>query len=240
MDTRWLFLASLTGLLCVVAYGTLRSGQILRVWTPPFNLLLNPTDNLMRLAMIGICLGLGAWLGPGPQALGWHTERMAQDLGIGALVGLVLSGALAVVGQVVARRWGPEVYSLKMLQCMLPLNKREWVSVLAALLPSALLEELLFRSLPLGGLAWLISPGVLLWPLAVGFGLLHEAQGSWGIVGTTFAGLVFAGLFLATGSVWAPFSAHYVANVTQIIVARRLGVSPLRGRTPVQRNEDQL
>ncbi len=97
-----------------------------------------------------------------------------------------------------------------------------------ALLPAAALEELLFRSLPLGGLAWLIEPQWLMWPLALFFGLLHWPQGGWGVTGTTLAAIMLSLLFLATGSIWPPLATHYVMNVLQVAVAVRTGVRPLR------------
>ena len=97
-----------------------------------------------------------------------------------------------------------------------------------ALLPAAMLEELLFRSLPLGGLTWLVAPHWLLWPLAVFFGLLHWPQGGWGVAGTMLAAILLSLLFLATGSIWPPLAAHYVMNLLQVAVAVRAGVRPLR------------
>jgi len=100
--------------------------------------------------------------------------------------------------------------------------------VLMALLPAAALEELLFRSLPLGGLTWLVPPWWLMWPLALFFGLLHWPQGAWGVVGTTLAAIVLSLLFLATGSIWAVLAAHYIFNVLQIVAAQWMGLQPLR------------
>ena len=116
----------------------------------------------------------------------------------------------------------------RLLRCIIPANRREWLLVLLALLPAAAVEELLFRSLPLGGLAGLIAPGWLLWPLALCFGLLHWPQGGWGVVGTTLAAIAFSLLFLAMQSIWAPLAAHYVMNVAQMVLAHRLGMRPAR------------
>jgi membrane protease YdiL (CAAX protease family) len=100
--------------------------------------------------------------------------------------------------------------------------------VLLALLPAAAVEELLFRSLPLGGLGWLVPPQWLLWPLALFFGLLHWPQGPWGVLGTALAGIALSLLFLATRSLWVPLAAHYVMNVVQILAAKMIGIKPLR------------
>ncbi len=228
MLANWLFLSGLVGLLIVIAITTVRTGQLLQRWTPSFNLLLSGPENAARAGLIILCIGLGAAWGPGPGPLGWQTTHLMADLLLGLVSGLVITAAFLVLGQWVVRRWGPEAYDNRLLRAILPADAREWPGVLAALLPAAALEELLFRSLPLGGLGWLIPAGWLMWPLAVGFGLLHWPQGSWGVLGATLAGIAFSLLFLGTGSIWAPLAAHYVMNVVQVAAARALGVAPLR------------
>jgi membrane protease YdiL (CAAX protease family) len=231
MSSPWLFAASTGLLIAFVALVTYRSGQLLAEWTPPANLLLGWPDNLLRLAMVGACLAVGQAWGPGPAALGWGTQRLRQDVLWGAVVGLLLAVLLVAAGWVVERLWGEPVHSSRVIRCILPANRREWGGVLLALLPAAALEELLFRSLPLGGVAaWLAlwAPWALMWPLAVCFGLLHWPQGGWGVVGTALAAIALSLLFLATGSVWATLAAHYVFNVLQLAAARLLGVQPLR------------
>lgn len=215
--------------MALVAAATVRTGLLLRTWTPPDNPLLSLPDNVLRLALIGVCVGLGVRLGPGPAALGWQTAYLAQDLALGAAVGVLLAGALGLAGRLAVRWWGPAVYDETLLRCVLPAARREWPGVLLALLSAAALEELLFRSLPLGG--W--GPGTalpffLMWPLALLFGLLHWPQGGWGVAGTTLAALGLSLLFLATRSIWPPLAAHYVLNVLQIVMARWLGTQPLR------------
>lgn len=227
MISEWVFLGVVLCLWAVIAFSTVRAGQLLRHWTPSYNLLLSLPENALRMALIGLCLGVGLW-GPGAAALGWQTDHILAEAGLGAGVGLLLSAALMGAGQAVERRWGPEVYDTKLLRAILPAQRREWPAVLAAFLPAAALEELLFRSLPLGGLGWLIPAHWLLWPLALGFGLLHWPQGGWGVCGATLAAIAFSLLFLATNSIWAPLAAHYVMNVTQLMAARAFGMKPLR------------
>ncbi len=224
----WLFLIGVIVLLTAIAISTVRTGRLLRGWTPPFNLLLSGPENAVRVVLIGLCIGLGAAWGPGPSTLGWLTTHLTADLTLGVVIGLITTIALMVLGQGVVRLWGPEAYDNRLLRAILPANVREWPGVVVALLPAAALEELLFRSLPLGGLAWLVPPAWLMWPLAVGFGLLHWPQGSWGVLGATLAAIIFSLLFLETESIWAPLAAHYVMNVTQVAAARMLGMTPLR------------
>lgn len=220
----WLLTAGVGLLMLFIAAGTVRSGLLLRSWTPRHNLLLSLPDNALRLALIGLCLVLGLTLGPGRRGLGWEVA----DLPIGLGAGIVLALALSLAGASLASRYGVDVYANRMVRLILPVDRREWAGVLVALLPAAALEELLFRWLPLAGLAWLVPPWWLLWPLALFFGLLHWPQGWWGVAGTALAGLAFSFLFLATGSLWPPLVAHYVVNLSQLLVARLAGLEPLR------------
>jgi membrane protease YdiL (CAAX protease family) len=228
--TPWLFVGSVGLLMGIVAFATYHSGRLLRDgWLPPTNLLLSPPDNLMRLVVLGVCAGVGYAWGPGPKVLGWGTTYLAQDLAWGLSAGLFLALLVAGGGRLIARGWQGEGYDDTVVRSILPANGREWVGVSLALLPAAALEELLFRSLPLGGLAWLASPWWLMWPLALAFGLLHWPQGAWGVFGTALAAIALSWLFLATGSIWAAISAHYVMNLAQLIVAKRKGLTPARG-----------
>jgi membrane protease YdiL (CAAX protease family) len=224
-----LFLAGLVLLLTLVAVSTVRTGRLLRTWTPPFNPLLSLPENALRLGLIAAGVGLGIVFGPGPAALGWQTTHLGRDLVVGAILGVVMAGFFVIAGKAAVNRWGPEVYDDRVLRCILPASRRELPGVALALLPAAALEELLFRSLPLGGLTWLIAPQWLTWPLALFFGLLHWPQGGWGVAGATLAAIMFSLLFLATGSIWPPLAAHYVMNMLQVAVAIHAGVRPVRG-----------
>jgi membrane protease YdiL (CAAX protease family) len=223
---QWLFLVGLVLLTAFVALGTVRTGHLLRVWTPPYNLLLSLPDALSRLLLVVLCLALGIGPGPGAAALGLSTDRLAADLAAGILAGLALSGLIALLGQLVIRRWGPDVYDTRLLRAIMPANLREWGGVLLAFVPAAAAEELLFRALPLGGLGWLIEPHLLLWPMSLFFGLLHWPQGGWGVVGASLAALLLGALFLITGSIWVPLAAHYTMNVAQLLIASLSGVKP--------------
>lgn len=228
MIEQILFVAALAILMTGLGVATWYSGNLLRRVVPPFNVLLALPDNILRFVLILVCVALGAWLGPGPIALGWSTDQLARGVVVGLAVAGVLAPLLSVAGNAVIRRWGEGVYDNRLLRALVPANGREWVLVVLALLPAALLEELLFRSLPLGGMTWLASPWVLMWPLSLLFGLMHAAQGEWGVVGTSLMGLILSALFLITGSIWAPLAAHWLLNVAEVTVAWRQGLRPLR------------
>jgi membrane protease YdiL (CAAX protease family) len=230
MTQQILFAALLTVLMVGLGAATAQSGRILRRFTPRGNLLLSAPDNLLRLFLIALCLGLGIFLGPGADALGWSLDHFLRDASLGALVGLVLAPVLQFATNAAVRRWGADVYDNLVLRAIVPVSRGEWFGVAAALLPAALLEELVFRSLPLAGLGWLISPWVLMWPLALLFGLLHWTQGPLGVVGTTFLALFLSALFLWTGSLWTVVFAHWVLNLVQITFAWQQGLRPLRAQ----------
>lgn len=225
---RIFFVAALALLMLGLGLATWYSGRLLRHFIPPQNVLLTLPDTAFRLLLILLCVALGAVLGPGPAALGWGVTNLPSDALIGLLAAAVLTPAFTWAGQAVVGRWGPQVYDNRLLRAIVPANQREWAGVVVALLPAALLEELLFRSLPLGGLAWAIAPWVLMWPLSLLFGLMHASQGQWGVVGTALMGLMLAVLYLWTGSVWTPVVAHWLLNVIEVTLAQRQGLRPLR------------
>ncbi|MGC8780633.1 MAG: CPBP family intramembrane glutamic endopeptidase [Anaerolineae bacterium] len=233
MPVAWLFVGALTLVMGLVAFATYRSGRLLREgWLPPANPLLSPADNLVRLGLILICIALGYAWGPGSQALGWGATALGRDLGLGAAAGLLISGLICGVEQILLRCRVADLYDDRVMRSILPANRREWIGVVVALLPAALLEELLFRSLPLGGLSRSIAPWTLMWPLALLFGLLHWPQGIWGVFGTTMVALALSALFLISGSLWTTLAAHYLINLLQLLIATQRGMRPLRAPSP--------
>lgn len=228
MTDRLIFTVLLVCLTAAMGWLTVQSGRLLQRFIPQTNLLLFVPDNLARLFLILVCVVIGITIGPGVETLGWSTDRLLVDFGLGAVVGLLLAPAIVWAGNYVVTRWGDGVYDNRLLRAIVPVDRREWIGVVLALLPAAFVEELLFRSMPLTGLAWLISPWVIMWPLALMFGLLHWSQGEWGVVGTTLLGLVLSVLFLWSGSIWVSLAAHWMLNVVEITLAQRRGLRPLR------------
>ncbi len=228
MIDRLIFTVLLVCLTAAMGWLTVQSGRLLQRFVPQTNLLLLLPDNLARLFLILVCVVIGITVGPGIETLGWGTDRLLVDFGMGTVVGLLLAPAIVWAGNYVVTRWGDGVYDNRLLRAIVPVDHREWIGVVLALLPAACVEELLFRSMPLAGLAWLISPWVLMWPLALVFGLLHWSQGEWGVVGTTLLGLALSVLFLWSGSIWVSLAAHWMLNVVEITIAQRRGLRPLR------------
>lgn len=217
----WLFVLLTVLLAALIGWSTYQSARLLRRWKPDYNLLLNPAENLVRIGLLLASVGLGWLSGLPADALGWRWPPRAADVAVGAAVGVGLSLVLTAASDRAIRRWGSAVYSPTVILNVLPSNAREWALVLAALVPAVALEEVLFRSLLIGGL----SPLAPTWLLAIGvsayFGLLHLPQGRLGVVGTAAAGVALSALFIATGSLVAALAAHYAANVLQLVRASR-------------------
>jgi membrane protease YdiL (CAAX protease family) len=105
------------------------------------------------------------------------------------------------------------------MKAILPRNPREQILVPLALLPAALLEELLFRSLLLGGFSLFAPPLLLAAVFSLLFGLMHSPQGRFGIVVTAVVGFLLCLLFLWRWSLLPTVVAHYVINLRQLRTA---------------------
>lgn len=220
--TYWLFVAGTLALTALIGYTTYLSAQLLRRWRPAQNLLLMPGENLIRLLLTAFCLGLGWLSGLEPHQLGWiWPDGLAP-----VLRGLVWGGVLALVFASttlwVVRRTGQRFYSPVVVQAIVPRNRRELLLVGLAMGPVVLLEELLFRSLLVGGLAPILPVPLLIIGWSLFFGLLHSPQGAWGMAGAGLGGVLLSWLFLYEGTLVTPVVAHYVTNIVQLIQAMRL------------------
>jgi membrane protease YdiL (CAAX protease family) len=214
-----IFLVLILGLTAFIGYGTYATARLLKTWQPDRNLLLMPEENLVRAVILLVAIGLGYLSGVDPARLGWQMPQPLTQLWIGIGVGLALALLFYFVTRQIVRRTGKRFYSSVVITYIVPKTNREFYLVLLALIPVVLLEEVLFRSLLLGGLSLLVPEGVLLIIFGVVFGLLHSPQGIWGMLGAGLGGIVFGLLFVWSGSLLAPVIAHYVANAVQISLA---------------------
>ncbi|MCL4835130.1 MAG: CPBP family intramembrane metalloprotease [Caldilineaceae bacterium] len=214
-----LFLLLTLTLTGIIGYGTFATARLLRTWRPERNLLLLPQENAARVLLVFVCLGLGWLSGVDATALGWQWANWQADARLGLGVGLLLAAGFYTATRLLLGWGGGRFYSPSVLEILLPKDQREFWLVLLAFVPAVAVEELLFRSLLIGGLSPLLSPLVLLFVMGVAFGLLHSPQGVWGMGGAALAGVIFGLLFVETGSLVAPLLAHYVANSVQIGLA---------------------
>ncbi len=224
MNTRYVFFLLLTlALTGFLGYATFATGRLLRAWRPERNLLLLPQENALRIVLILVCIGLGLLSGVEPTALGWRWDNWRYDALLGIGIGLALAVGFYAATRLLLRLGGGRFYSPSILEILLPANRREFWLVLLAFIPAVLVEELLFRSLLIGGLSPLATPLALVLAMGVAFGLLHSPQGVWGMAGAGLAGVIFGLLFVMTDSLIAPLVAHYTANSVQIGLAMRVG-----------------
>ena len=219
----WIFVILTLMLTAIIGYGTQATARLLKEWTPDENILLMPAENVLRIALVPLLIGLAMLSGLPLDNFGLHSQNAMGELMVGLGAGLLI--ALLFV---VSTLWihhkdvDQRIYSTTILDAILPRTGREAVLVALAMIPTVLIEEILFRSLLIGGLQPLLDPISLLIITGLLFGSLHSPQGAWGIIGATLAGFAFGGLFLWRGGLIAPVVAHYVANMVQIGIATRL------------------
>ncbi|NOX63986.1 MAG: CPBP family intramembrane metalloprotease [Chloroflexi bacterium] len=219
-----LFFLGLAILLTFISFATYRTGQLLKEWEPEENLLLSPFENGMRLVLVGLCFGLGLLSGQEAAVLGWTPTQPWKDAAIGLAIGAAIPLVL-LPPTLWVQRHRPEWHSDVVLRSIRPRNRGQWPAVLLALLPVALLEELIFRSLLLGGLSPYVNVAFFAVAVSIYFGLLHLPQGEWGVIGVTLVSLLLSGLFLWRASLLLVVIAHWTANVGQLalteIIERR-------------------
>ncbi|MEZ4730926.1 MAG: CPBP family glutamic-type intramembrane protease [Caldilineaceae bacterium] len=218
----WIFTGLTLALVAFISYGTYATARLLRTWQPDRNLLLLPAENLVRLVLIGLCLVLGLLSGVPAAQLGWVFPAVGDQLLWGSLWGVGLALFFYWSTRWFIAQTGQRFYSSVVIQAITPQRRVELWLVLLAMLPVVLLEELLFRSLLIGGFAHLAPVSLLVIGWSILFGLLHSPQGVWGMVGAGLAGLLLGALFAYASSLLLPLVTHYVTNCLQIIQAMRL------------------
>jgi HAD superfamily hydrolase (TIGR01509 family) len=203
-------------ILVFLAWATYRTAQLLREIPSTVNLLLLPAENLLRLTLIAVCVGLGQMSRLPYAQLGWISVEPARDIVAGFSVGIAVAMILPPLTHFAVQRFGTRVYSPIVVLSVLPRTRVEWLLVPLALVPSVLLEELLFRSLLLGGFGSFASSLLLAMVWSLIFGAMHLPQGALGIVVASALGLLLSALFLVTRNLLAPFIAHYLINLLQL------------------------
>ena len=209
---------TMTGL---IACATHRSSKMLQPVEDDINHLLLPTENLLRVGLVAVCLALGWISGLPREQFGWVSYAPLTDMAIGLAVGITVQIPLNTLTNRAIERFGPQIYSPVVIRSVLPRTRGEWAPVLPALFLAVLVEELLFRSLWLGGLGLILTIPVLVAGTALLFGWMHSPQGRLGMIMTAAVSALLAGLFLWRGSLLPPLVAHYVVNLLQLLVAYR-------------------
>lgn len=166
-------------------------------------------------------------------------ERTAADLGLVPVAGLV-----PLVGYALAASWcvlmavqmrslmataegrASMRESLGSMSFLLPRTSRERRWFGAVSVTAGFCEELIYR-----GYLMAYFVALLEWPgwgaallSSVVFGMAHMYQGATGMLRTGAIGAAFAGLYLLTGSIWAPILCHMAMD----IVSGRIGCDVFR------------
>ena len=214
-----IFIIGTLALLAFLAFATWQSALILRQIALTTNLLLLPGENILRAGLILICVILARVSGLSPDQFGWSATQIGSSITMGLAIGIVVAFILPLITRWSIAVFGKQVYSPIVVQSILPRRRAEWFWVPLALAPAVLLEELLFRSLLLGGFATIAPPIFLAVVWSILFGAMHLPQGVLGMVVAAMLGLLLSIVFLATQSIIAPLVAHYLINVIQLIWA---------------------
>lgn len=220
-----IFVAGTIALTLGLAVLTSQTALLLRRGPLPINPLLTWTDNIFRLLLIALCLVLilAAQRSAGlpPAVFGFVPLSFVRDLLGGTALGLILPVVVNLLSALVLPGQGNAFYSRNAILTMRPRSRDQLVVIVAAAFPAALLEELLFRAMLLGGMSALLGLpiGVAVAVSGLVFGSLHLAQGVWGAVVTALVGVLLGLVFLVTGSFWLPLAAHWTMNSAQFTLA---------------------
>ncbi len=215
-----LFVLGSLAITFAMAWATYQSGRLLRAIPVRENLLLAPVENIVKGILVIICVGLGLLSGIAPSQLGWTLANGWTDVGLGIIAGLctqVLANASTLAA---IKVWGKDIYSPAVMRNIMPRSRVEWLLVPGALGLAVVLEELLFRSLLIGGLSVTVPLPILVVGFAAIFGLMHSPQGALGVVLTGIMGMWLSILFLWSGGLLLPLTTHYVINILQLVKAQ--------------------
>ena len=210
-----LFLIGLLILLAFISIATYRTNQLLREWTPEENILLSLPENIARIVLILLAVGLGLLSQAGPKQLGWLPAHPLTDILLGVVLGILMPLLLYYPSQWIETHH-PQWYSDVVIASIRPRHRGEWPWVIAALLPVAILEELIFRSLLLGAFEPYVNILYFVVGISIFFGLLHLPQGEWGVLGVILVSMILSGVFLWRHSLLVVVIAHWVMNVVQL------------------------
>jgi membrane protease YdiL (CAAX protease family) len=215
----WLFVALTLILVALMGAATYRTAQILPDWPLDSNPLLLPTENVVRVILLALCLGLGRLSGLSPAVLGWTWPDPLRQTLWGIVWGALIAAIYVLLTRWIVARTGGRYYTPMVVRVIVPKSRGQLAAVAVVMVGVVLVEEMLFRSLLIGGLSPLLPGWVLVGITAAVFGLLHSPQGIWGMAAIAVGGMVLGGMFLAAESLLLPVVAHYVVNMVQLAYA---------------------
>ena len=175
-------------------------------------------------ALTAITLGVAFVREKNPLATtAWLPISTAAGHALSVVLGLALFAATAASTRAFVKRWE---WARALHADLRPVVSNTGDGTLVVLgLTSAVAEELFFRGLLTTAI------GVVLSSLA--FGVLHQLRGRARFVWAAWAtvmGFLFAGIFVATGSLAGAILAHALINVTNLRYLRDTDVTPAKPR----------
>jgi membrane protease YdiL (CAAX protease family) len=217
----WLAVSRLLILLFTlfIGWSTYKSHALIKELDSDNNLLLSLPENVARVFMVGLCLFL-AWLSGLPAAdFGFGVDHLGRAISLGLVVGLATLLVVNLLTAGAIKQFGRRIYSPWLICNILPKRRREWALIALAFIPAIAMEELLFRSLWIGGFQAIVPAPLLIAGTSIIFGLMHQPQGRLGIVLAGAINVVFSGVFLWNGQLVTTLVAHYTVNLMQLVVA---------------------
>lgn len=164
-----------------------------------------------------------------PRAL-LDTQRWAPvaavrgflDTPAGAVVwigGVLVVATLLVAPAFLLRGDLDEIPAVGDIRALLPRSRAELKYGVGLGVSAGVFEELLFRLALPALLFGIVGSGPLAFGIAaVLFGMLHVYQGPLGILFATLLGLVFAALYVLTGSIAAPIVLHVLVDLRSLVL----------------------
>jgi membrane protease YdiL (CAAX protease family) len=199
--------AGLAGLLCLLPTVTLAQVPLLRDFdVPKMQVYASSAGTLVLLG------GSAALLSRAQGGPGWAFAVLP----FGAMVGwtaliLALGVAITLAFKHLSMHLG--IPDAPILRLLLPTTTRErWVFAGLSVC-AGFGEEMAYRGYLIPMLTPLLGGFAAVAVSSIAFGLLHAYQGAIGIVRTTVVGMVMAGGFLLSGSLWPPVLAHLIFDV---------------------------
>jgi membrane protease YdiL (CAAX protease family) len=149
-----------------------------------------------------------------PTYVGLRPPRHAIELAVG-LITLVAPLLASLSG---SRRVLEGDYA-RAMRAVVPVDRVQWIAFVPVAASAGICEEFLYRGYALTVLAAIsgsVFVGALLSSLA--FGLGHAYQGRAGMAGATVTGLLYAIIFLATGSLYPCMIGHFLQDIVGAVI----------------------
>lgn len=150
-------------------------------------------------------------------SVGIRPPPKAAELGLG-LISLLAPLLATLAGA--PRSLRPDY--VVALRAVVPTDRVQWACFFVVAASASICEEFLYRGYALVLIASLtgsVIVGVLTSTLA--FGFAHAYQGKVGIAGATVSGLLYAAVFLVTGSLYPCIIGHFVQDIAGAAVLSR-------------------